>query len=195
MTKTYTCEYCFERWAKSRLLNNYYAKDPSCSKKCAQAFKQKFSNTYNLLAQEVASAPMESGSAFAMDVNTEITNPIFPTMDIPFGAEPAHVHNEDSEMADSDNDACPPEEPYWTSRNGTATVKNVPKSETPNPQPSCTKYFPAEMFAGATFGKGCMSFEKIRDEQILKEEEILGPFCNNKEWQLAKWLMKHVGHN
>ncbi|KAF9016925.1 hypothetical protein BDZ89DRAFT_903167, partial [Hymenopellis radicata] len=49
--------------------------------------------------------------------------------------------------------------------------------------------------AGATFGKGRTSFEKIRDEQILEGEEILGPFRDDDEWQLARWLMKHVGHN
>lgn len=37
-------------------------------------------------------------------------------------------------------------------------------------------------------------FEEIRDEEILKGAEVLGPFADEAEWELAKWLIKHVGH-
>ncbi|KAJ7447660.1 hypothetical protein FB451DRAFT_1535820, partial [Mycena latifolia] len=49
--------------------------------------------------------------------------------------------------------------------------------------------------AGATFGKGPTTFQTIRDDQILQGAEILGPFENDDEWELAKWLIKNVGHN
>ncbi|KAJ7654795.1 hypothetical protein B0H17DRAFT_1214266 [Mycena rosella] len=48
--------------------------------------------------------------------------------------------------------------------------------------------------AGATFGRKQTAFEIIRDEEILKGAEVLGPFKDDAEWQLAKWLIKHVGH-
>ncbi|KAE9385288.1 hypothetical protein BT96DRAFT_960766 [Gymnopus androsaceus JB14] len=38
-------------------------------------------------------------------------------------------------------------------------------------------------------------FQKIRDEQVLQGAEVLGPFQSNEEWELAKWLIKNVGHN
>ncbi|KAJ7236512.1 hypothetical protein C8J57DRAFT_1247755 [Mycena rebaudengoi] len=47
---------------------------------------------------------------------------------------------------------------------------------------------------GATFGKGKTTFEEIRDEEILKGAEVLGPFKDEAEWELAKWLIKNVGH-
>ncbi|KAK0189620.1 hypothetical protein F5146DRAFT_1103764 [Armillaria mellea] len=55
--------------------------------------------------------------------------------------------------------------------------------------------FPEEQQAGATFGTKPTQFQAIRDDQILKGFEILGPFKDNDEWELAKWLIKHVGHN
>lgn len=55
--------------------------------------------------------------------------------------------------------------------------------------------FSKEQEAGATFGEAPTTFEVIRDEQILKGAEILGPFSTEEEWQLAKWLIKNVGHN
>jgi hypothetical protein len=37
-------------------------------------------------------------------------------------------------------------------------------------------------------------FEEIRDNEVLKGAEVLGPFKDEAEWELAKWLIKHVGH-
>ncbi|KAJ7147090.1 hypothetical protein C8R43DRAFT_1196388 [Mycena crocata] len=48
--------------------------------------------------------------------------------------------------------------------------------------------------AGATYGRGKTAFEIIRDEEILTGGTVLGPFRDDDEWQLAKWLIKHVGH-
>ena len=49
--------------------------------------------------------------------------------------------------------------------------------------------------AGATFGASKMTFTAIQDEQVLRGGEVWGPFRDEDEWQLAKWLIKNVGHN
>lgn len=49
--------------------------------------------------------------------------------------------------------------------------------------------------AGAPRAQSKTAFEVIRDDQILQGAEILGPFESEDEWQLAKWLIKNVGHN
>ncbi|KAJ7127996.1 hypothetical protein C8R44DRAFT_548014, partial [Mycena epipterygia] len=51
-----------------------------------------------------------------------------------------------------------------------------------------------DLYAGATYGPGKTAFEIIHDEEILKGGVVLGPFRDDDEWQLAKWLIKHVGH-
>ena len=55
--------------------------------------------------------------------------------------------------------------------------------------------FPAYKRAGATLGNSKTLFETYRDDQILEGAEILGPFSNDTEWELVKWLIKNVGHN
>ncbi|KAE9396608.1 hypothetical protein BT96DRAFT_966437 [Gymnopus androsaceus JB14] len=47
----------------------------------------------------------------------------------------------------------------------------------------------------ATSGKDCTLFHCIHDDQILKGQMVLGLFRDNNEWELAKWLIKNVGHN
>ena len=42
--------------------------------------------------------------------------------------------------------------------------------------------------------QGKTAFEKIEDSQVLKYGEVLGPFRDEEEWELAKWLIKNVGH-
>lgn len=55
--------------------------------------------------------------------------------------------------------------------------------------------FPEQRQAGIPHGQGKTSFERICDEQILHGAEVLGPFKDDEEWELAKWLIKNVGHN
>ncbi|KAI0755864.1 hypothetical protein BC629DRAFT_1584640 [Irpex lacteus] len=64
-----------------------------------------------------------------------------------------------------------------------------------NPENRFVEPFPHEKFAGATFGKARTTFDAIRNDQILQGAEVLGPFKNDEEWALAKWLIKNVGHN
>ncbi|KAJ7572033.1 hypothetical protein C8J56DRAFT_1081438 [Mycena floridula] len=54
--------------------------------------------------------------------------------------------------------------------------------------------FPEEFQAGATFGEARTTFDTIRDDQIMQNGKVLGPFRDDDEWQLAKWLIKNVGH-
>ncbi|PSR97569.1 hypothetical protein PHLCEN_2v4308 [Hermanssonia centrifuga] len=66
------------------------------------------------------------------------------------------------------------------------------------PEPSAERY--AQLCssahgAGATFGVAKTLFDIIRDEQILQGAEVWGPFRDDKQWQLAKWLIKNVGHS
>jgi len=39
-----------------------------------------------------------------------------------------------------------------------------------------------------------MQFENYLDKEILEGGDIWGPFESEEEWQLAKWLIKSVGH-
>ncbi|KAF8160595.1 hypothetical protein BJ912DRAFT_915513 [Pholiota molesta] len=56
----------------------------------------------------------------------------------------------------------------------------------------CPSEYRAGQPVSATQGK--TAFERIEDEQILKYGHVLGPFRDEEEWELAKWLIKNVGH-
>jgi len=55
--------------------------------------------------------------------------------------------------------------------------------------------FPSAHETGATRGNQKTSFEKIRDEDVLTGAAVWGPFRDEEEWELAKWLIKNVGHS
>lgn len=56
--------------------------------------------------------------------------------------------------------------------------------------------FPDTHYAGATYGTASTFFDQTRDSLLRKPDgSILGPFRNEGEWRLAKWLVKNVGHN
>jgi hypothetical protein len=67
-------------------------------------------------------------------------------------------------------------------------------SRLPNGLPRWSEQLDPRLLAGATHGPGKTFFEIIHNEEILKEGMVLGPFRDNDEWELAKWLIKHVGH-
>jgi hypothetical protein len=49
---------------------------------------------------------------------------------------------------------------------------------------------------GHAYRLGKTAFQSIRDELITEsgEVQVFGPFKDNAEWELAKWLIKNVGH-
>lgn len=98
--------------------------------------------------------------------------------------------------AEFDQDARPPcdagPSPHRT------TVEDVldeDDSSRAYPAARYSQSFPDAKHAGKTFGTARTQFEHIRDEQILDNHEIWGPFADEEEWELAKWLIKNVGHN
>lgn len=91
------------------------------------------------------------------------------------------------EMLAADQDASAPR------RTTAVEVEDEDAHRTRDCRPEWIHPFPD---AGRTFGvRARTNLEAIRDEQILKGEEVLGPFESDEEWQLAKWLIKNVGHN
>jgi len=84
------------------------------------------------------------------------------------------------ENLELDNDAIPP--------------RIVEIEDIDAPRKRWRESCPDEREAGAGHGRGKTPFEHIRDDQILKGAEVLGPFKDDAEWELAKWLIKNVGH-
>lgn len=120
-------------------------------------------------------ANLQPRSHSPVDVELDISEPVDSVL------QEADFHEDTRGPADSgdlpDCDACPP----------------PAVEQTRLPQRSTTPFDPAAE-AGAVYGKSKTPFERIRDEEILKGAEVLGPFKDDEEWELAKWLIKNVGH-
>jgi hypothetical protein len=54
---------------------------------------------------------------------------------------------------------------------------------------------PADLGAGAVWGEEVPYFEKVLREQKENGSSRWGPFEDEDEWELAKWLIRNVGHN
>lgn len=96
---------------------------------------------------------------------------------------PAAIPTSTNEVTDVD--ALPPRR--------RVSLEDVPDEDDPT-----SRYgypYPGEHQAGLAVGNSCTAFDFIRDDQILRGLEIWGPFANDAEWELAKWLVKNVGHN
>lgn len=53
--------------------------------------------------------------------------------------------------------------------------------------------FPAERCSGSVCRTSRTLFEVIEDEEVLEGGSIYGPFRDEEEWELAKWLIRNVG--
>ncbi|KAH7907825.1 hypothetical protein BJ138DRAFT_1013929 [Hygrophoropsis aurantiaca] len=84
---------------------------------------------------------------------------------------------------DSNQDAQPPIDQNLSDQSGT------------DREGRWSQEFPPEKNAGAVFRQAPTTFERIRDEEVLKGGEVFGPFESEEEWELAKWLIKNVGAN
>ncbi|KAL6305612.1 hypothetical protein BKA93DRAFT_844890 [Sparassis latifolia] len=75
-----------------------------------------------------------------------------------------------------------------------ARVDEIQDEELEYPRAKYTQEWPPEKGAGLAYQDSKTQFEQIRDDQILKGDEIYGPFKGEDEWELVKWLIKNVGH-
>lgn len=180
---SYTCKACFRSFPSSNGLTRHRSQNREC-----------YQHHQALLARQLDQPPTPPillplpGYSDEADVDMNLGADLLP-------AEDEDMHTSDLDD-DEDTDAMPPpSQPYWSSQNGTVTIEDVADDEELDGRQSYKISFPPEMKAGATFGQGRTSFAEIRDDQILTGDTILGPFKDNDKWELAKWLMKHAGHN
>ncbi|KAG0691813.1 Zn-finger domain-containing protein [Suillus ampliporus] len=91
--------------------------------------------------------------------------------------------------------------PQHSERRGRVEVEEVPDdSETgPAQDNACwIESYPAEALAGVPTTEQeniPTKFHRIQDELENSDEGMWGPFHNEDEWELAKWLIQNVGQN
>lgn len=187
MPATFTCEFC-ERFTTPdrKALRLHQTKAASCQKKRdahLRLLRSQFSSqniSYDTSNNETPTF-IPSPPPMAPEVDEMITNVVdeLPTLP-PIQSAAVSIDVGPDEAISADADARQPR------------IEDVVDEDDPS---YYLDEFPLEQEAGAAFGEGRTSFHKIRDDQVLNGAEILGPFRDNDEWELAKWLIKNVGHN
>lgn len=116
--------------------------------------------------------------------------------DITSHSEDAHRGgpSQPSESEPFDQDALAPS----AAPLGHTTVEDVPDEALEAhlaPEARYSQSFPKQKQAGFSFGESPTQFESICNEEIFKEgHAVYGPFADEDEWELVKWLIKNVGH-
>lgn len=55
--------------------------------------------------------------------------------------------------------------------------------------------FPTSYKAGLRGERSRTTFDRIRDDQVLRGGEVWGPFEDERQWEVVKWLIRNVGRN
>ena len=170
-SNSYHCKYCHQRKATETSLNRHIAHSPGCY----QAWQE------NLLQL----------TSTSVGVDTSI-NPHSATID---NLQPGFLGNDNFMGNDFDVDeaglSCDNMR-ATTSTNRSEEINDVEDGDDTHSQSRYRKGYPG-MYTAEILGKGKTKFEIWQQEQISHHENEWAPFDNQKEWDLAQWLIKNVG--
>ncbi|KAJ6566640.1 hypothetical protein B0H19DRAFT_939699 [Mycena capillaripes] len=171
------CPFCQTTFGNSSLVRRHQLQDPRCKTKFEERLGTRLENLTSRRQRQTrtASANVQSPDLPSAEDLAAMLD------DIPLeNPEHPQVAAETSTAEEPDQDTSIPAQP--------------PRAPRPGEHPEYYRTSEKNLAAGATYGPGKTAFELIRDEEILKGGTVLGPFRDDDEWQLAKWLIKHVGH-
>ncbi|KAJ7889434.1 hypothetical protein B0H13DRAFT_2341561 [Mycena leptocephala] len=169
------CAFCQLDFSSRSLVRRHQLQSPACKKKLETSLGARLSKLTSRRRRQTNEVPQSPELPSADDLAAILD-------EIPLESGLASQSQQDSEIPaseDPDQDASIPTQ--------------LPQ-ERPGSRPQWYRTPDEKLGAGATYGPSKTAFEIIRDEELLKGGTVLGPFRDDDEWQLAKWLIKHVGH-
>ncbi|KAF7363212.1 hypothetical protein MVEN_00674000 [Mycena venus] len=170
------CPFCQIGFGNSSLLRRHQLQDPICKARFEARFQTRAGNLTSSRRRRKR-APASADLPTAEDAQAMLDN--IP-LENELGSMPDQTATTDAESDQIDGDA---------------SIPTQPPAAHPGQRPQWHRTFDPSHGAGGTYGPPQKTaFELIRDAEILKPGMVLGPFRDNDEWQLAKWLIKHVGH-
>ncbi|PBK68123.1 hypothetical protein ARMSODRAFT_1020145 [Armillaria solidipes] len=181
MPSSFTCNYCATApFPTSAKLHRHQQQAPHCKQAHQQELQQHRENYLRLHG-----AAVESSTSFLAPSTEEVVKPS--DMDI-YPVWPVNVDS-DSDPTVNDFDACAPQ-------SGTSLGVIIEDISDEDDKQWHTSKYPEEQGAGAPISATpkWTLFHCICDDQVLRGAEIWGPFADEDEWEMAKWLIKNVGH-
>ncbi|KAJ7155095.1 hypothetical protein C8R46DRAFT_1296282 [Mycena filopes] len=170
------CAFCQGTFASTALVRRHQLQNAIC--------KEKFTARVGANPQNLTSRRRRARRA------PELAGEEAPASDLPSAEDLAAILDE----IPFENEEGPPDDPVEPEPDQDAALPPEPPLARAGPRPQWFRPADPKLGAGATYGTAKTTFELIEDAEILKGGTVLGPFRDDDEWQLAKWLIKHVGH-
>ncbi|KAJ7133844.1 hypothetical protein C8R46DRAFT_1326370 [Mycena filopes] len=170
------CAFCQGTFASTALVRRHQLQNAIC--------KERFTARVGANPQNLTSRHRRARRAL------ELAGEEAPAADLPSAEELAAILDE----IPFENQEEPPEDPVEPEPDQDAALPAEPPLARAGPRPQWFRPVDPKLGAGATYRTAKTTFELIEDAEILKGGTVLGPFRDDDEWQLAKWLIKHVGH-
>jgi hypothetical protein len=188
MPKSFPCKYCNEIFSSGEAARRHLGKSAGCRNMQSTYLQTLICHTVHHSLQEINSISADTNKIELEDMS---------------GFQNADM---ETELAVGDSPPCLSEDDGQVDEHDIEDAEALPlldhqaRVEEVEDEDVCgTKIwlesFPMNKHAGAIFGTVPTKFESICDEQVLQGADIWGPFKSNEEWELAKWLMKNIGHN
>jgi hypothetical protein len=181
-----TCKFCGEPFTTAANVQKHQSLAPACLKKLEEEFRE-ISRMRRERRANTSRPPFSAcgntdfGPTFEAEVELQL-----PAENIlPLGAESRTDLRCDSELVVDWDATTPTHVDELEARDGDVySRKKVKQTE-----------FPIKdgLKPGHAYRLGRTVFQSIRDDQIIKNG-VPGPFKDDAEWELAKWLIKNVGH-
>jgi hypothetical protein len=183
-----TCRFCSESFTTAANVQKHQSQAPNCLKKVEEEFRA-ISRLRRERRENTSRPPFSAcgntdfGPTAEADSEVELSDNI---LAVTAAQEPAETEwSEPHGEPVIDWDATAPNRMVEIEDEDVYTRKNVKRT-----------LFPVKNGSkpGHAYRLGKTLFQSIRDDQVFRNVEVLGPFKDNEEWELAKWIIKNVGH-
>ena len=164
----FSCNYCLRAFPVAEALRRHHGQPGLCRTQHQLALR----NLRNPSWVPLPSPSVEPNQPLSLEPDTP--------MDIDTPAGDPNDTGPEAGFEEEEVEACRP----------TVSVEEVEDEE----DGYYVQDFPSMHQAGAKLHAAPTLFQTIRDNQVLQGAEVLGPFESEEEWELAKWLIKNVGH-
>ncbi|KAJ7737951.1 Zn-finger domain-containing protein [Mycena metata] len=171
------CPYCAKTLSTRAGVSHHISK----ARECDQKWEESLANSFTVEQEEAEPPPPEDRAQTPVPSGTDTDD------DDPMHAADDFVYPERQES---------PEPPQAIPPSRRATVEEVEDEGDPENFGRFVEPFENEEEgrapAGTPLEKGETLFERMYADQNAKNGTDFGPFCDEEEWDLARWLMKNV---
>ncbi|KAL0057485.1 hypothetical protein AAF712_015869 [Marasmius tenuissimus] len=184
-SKLVSCNYCDRDFRARERLNNHIANSPKCQKLHKTWLKELWHSV--AISFHVPEGIADTAATFPESVNSHYPTDNHQAFDTSIETPVLYYH---PNLALLNNPEPMDEDESPAIHDMRTSVVEVPDEDLLDPYVQDSPHQ-----AGLCVSSGKTQFHQVDEEIFLKGDNVFGPFRDKEEWELAKWLIKNVGHN